>query len=132
MGRPTRFEPEMCAEAHSYCRLGATNDDLAALFRVSPSTIDNWIARHADFRDAVQRGRVVADARVAASLHDRAVGFDRTVERTVLADGEPTRVTTTLYFPPDVRACIFWLRHRRPQTWGADAPASEAAGSLDR
>ena len=29
MGRPTRFEPEICAQAHNYCLLGATNDELA-------------------------------------------------------------------------------------------------------
>jgi hypothetical protein len=40
MGRPTRFEPEMCEQAHNYCLLGATNDELAGLFSVAPSTID--------------------------------------------------------------------------------------------
>ena len=124
MGRPTRFEPEMCAQAHSYCRLGATNDVLADFFHVSPSTIDRWIARHPDFRDAVRRGRVVADSRVAGALYDRAIGFDRTVERWVLVGGELKSVTSTVHYPPNVQACIFWLRHRRPGTWGDRAPAS--------
>ena len=121
MGRPTRFDPELCAQAHNYCRLGATNDGLAEFFGVSPATIDRWIARHADFRDAVKRGRVVADARVALGLYDRAVGYDREVERAVIVGGELKRFTSTVYYPPSVQACIFWLRHRRPQTWG-DAP----------
>ena len=125
MGRPTRFEPEMCEQAHNYCLLGATNDDLAAFFHVSPSTIDRWIAQHADFGDAVKRGRVVADARVASGLYDRAVGYDRKIERMVVVGGELKPVATTVYYPPNVQACIFWLRHRCPQTWsdrGRDAP----------
>jgi hypothetical protein len=65
MGRPGRYDPEMCEQAHNYCLLGATNDDLAEFFHVSPSTVDRWIARHADFGDAVRQGRIVADARVA-------------------------------------------------------------------
>src|SRR5689334_5989011 len=76
-GTPTRYEPEMCEQAHNYCLLGATNDELAEFFHVSPSTIDRWIAGRADFGDAVRQGRVVADARMARSLYDRAVGYDR-------------------------------------------------------
>jgi hypothetical protein len=124
IGRPTRFESEMCEQAHNYCLLGATNDDLADFFHVSPSTIDNWIARHSDFREAVKRGRVVADARVARGFYDRAVGFERKVERAIVVGGELKPVTSTVYYPPNVQACIFWLRHRRPETWSDRASAS--------
>jgi hypothetical protein len=117
MGRPTLYDPEMCDRAHNYCLLGATNDELAEFFHVSPSTIDNWIARHGDFGDAVRRGRVVADSRVARGLYDRAIGYDRIVERSVVIGGEVKPVTNTVHYPPNVQACIFWLRNRRPQTW---------------
>ena len=45
MGRPSSYSPDLCELAHNYCLLGATNDELAAFFGVSPRTIDNWIAR---------------------------------------------------------------------------------------
>src|SRR5262245_23912159 len=88
MGRPVLFEPEMCEQAHNYCLLGATNDELARFLHVSASTIDRWIAGHAEFGDAVRRGRVFADSRVARSLHDRAVGYDHTFERSVVIGSE--------------------------------------------
>src|SRR5688572_4625032 len=113
LGRPTLYDPEMCEQAHNYCLLGATNDELAEFFHVSPATIDNWIARHADFGDAVRRGRVVADSRVARGLYDRAIGYDRTVERSVVIGGEVKPVTNTVHYPPNVQACMFWLRNRR-------------------
>ena len=126
IGRPSRFDPEMCAQAHNYCLLGATNDELAGFFCVHPSTIDRWIADHADFGDAVRRGRVVADSRVARGLYDRAVGYDLKIERAVVVGGELKPVTSTVHYPPNVQACIFWLRLRRPQTW-SDRPKAAAA-----
>ena len=40
---------------------------LGDFFGVARRTIDNWIATHPDFADAVYKGRAVADA-VTASL----------------------------------------------------------------
>ena len=125
IGRPTLFDPEMCEQAHNYCLLGATNDELAEFFDVSPSTIDRWIAERTDFRDAVRSGRVAADARVARGLYARAIGYDRTFERTVVIGSEVKPVTSTVHYPPNVQACIFWLRNRRRRTWsdpGRDSP----------
>jgi len=34
--------------------LGATNEDLADLFEVSLATIGNWLAKHPEFKKAVQ------------------------------------------------------------------------------
>jgi hypothetical protein len=132
MGRPSRYEPEMCEQAHNYCLLGATNDELAEFFRVSPSTVDRWIARHADFGNAVRQGRVVADARVARGLYTRAVGYDREIERAVVVGGELKSLTSTVHYPANVQACIFWLRHRRPQTWGGapNVPAQKPTDNV--
>ena len=73
-GRPTAYRREFCELAHNYCLLGATNAELAGFLDVSPRTIDNWIASHPAFAEAVREGRVVADARVARCLYERAVG----------------------------------------------------------
>ena len=134
IGRPTSFHPDMCELAHNYCLLGATNDELAEFFGVSPSTIDNWIGRHADFGDAVKSGRVVADAKVARGLYARAVGYDRKVEREIVLGGELKPVTSTVHYPPNVQACIFWLRNRRRRTWsdpGRDAPTDPSSTAVD-
>ena len=87
-GRPTAFRREYCELAHNYCLLGATNAELADFFEVAPRTIDNWIASHPAFAKAVRAGKVEADARVARCLYQRAVGYDRAVERMVLHQGK--------------------------------------------
>ena len=69
------------------------------------------------FRAAVKSGRIVADAKVARGLYARAVGYERKVEREVILGGELKPVTSTVHDPPNVQACIFWLRIRRRRTW---------------
>ena len=44
--------------------------------------------------------------------------------------GELREIPMTLYYPPDIQACIFWLRNRRRQTWHDKAEVS-ADGSVD-
>jgi hypothetical protein len=122
-GQPTLYKPDYCTQAHNYCLLGATNEDLAAFFEVTRRTIDNWIAAHLDFATAVRSGRVAADARVARCLYERAVGFEQKVERTVLHQGKEWVLKNVVNHPPDTRACIFWLRNRRRESWSDRAPA---------
>ncbi|GEP60637.1 hypothetical protein RSO01_78030 [Reyranella soli] len=129
-GRPTSYRPDHCDLAREHCLLGATNDELAEVFEVSPRTIDNWIAHHPDFAAAVRGGRRRADAKVAASLYARAVGFRHKVERTFLCRGEPKSFSVTVAYPPDTQACIFWLRNRRRADW-RDRPAEADAQSED-
>lgn len=116
-GRPTLYRSDYCELAHNYCLLGATNEDLGGFFGVTSRTIDNWIAGHPEFAAAVREGKALADARVARCLFQRAVGHEHKIERTVLHLGKERPLSDTLYFPPDVRACIFWLRNRQPRLW---------------
>ena len=87
-GQPTRYKPEYRELAHKYCLLGATNEELGGFFGVTRRTIDNWIANVPEFAAAVREGRAFADARVAHCLYERAVGYERTVKRTVLHQGK--------------------------------------------
>src|SRR5258708_5165929 len=121
MGRPSSYSPDLCELAHNYCLLGATNDELAEFFGVSPRTIDNWIAGHPEFETTVKDGRVIADARVARGLYTRAIGYDRKVEREILHQGELRTITNVIHYPPNPQSCIFWLRNRRRRTWRAGA-----------
>ena len=116
-GRPTLHRPEYNEQARNHCLLGATNPQLAEVFDVSPRTIDSWIASIPEFGKAVREGRAVANAQVARSLYERAIGFQHTVKRTVLHLGQERTITNTVQFPPDTRACIFWLRNRCPENW---------------
>jgi hypothetical protein len=135
-GQPTSYKSEHCELAHNYCLLGATNEELGDFFGVTSRTIDNWIATHPDFADAVRRGRAVADAVVVRALFERAKGFSHQVSRTTLYRGKEQTVTNRVSYPPDTQACMFWLRNRQRHYWQAKAEttpevADDMAALLD-
>lgn len=91
-GRPSAFQPEFVEQAERLCLVGATDDELARVFNVSNTTINNWKRAYPRFLAALKRGRDEADSAVARALYLKALGGD-------------------------VTACIFWLKNRRPQSW---------------
>ena len=116
-GRPTLYKPENAELARKFCMLGATNEDLARCFEVSRSTIDHWIDTIPEFAEAVREGRDLADAAVIQKLYSRAMGFTTEIKKHVIYRGELREIPMTLYYPPDIQACIFWLRNRRRRDW---------------
>jgi hypothetical protein len=124
-GRPTTYKPENAEIARQACMLGATNDALAERFEVCRRTIDNWIATIPDFSDAVRQGREVADEAVVSALFARATGLEQKMTKVFCHRGQPVTANYTVQLQPDVRACIFWLRNRRPDQWRESRPLIE-------
>jgi hypothetical protein len=122
-GRPTLHKPEFAEQAYKLCLAGATTEDLADCFEVSRSAIDKWLQSRPEFAQAVRRGRALADGDVAEKLYSRAIGYTCKTIKILLYRGAPVEVPHTVHYPPDVRACTFWLRNRRPQQWQAQDKA---------
>jgi hypothetical protein len=59
-----------------------------------------------------------ADDRVERSLYNRAIGYSYDAVK-IFCDknGKVTRVPCREHVPPDVTACIFWLKNRNPAKW---------------
>jgi hypothetical protein len=124
-GRPTTYKPDNAEIARHACMLGATNDTLAERFEVCRRTIDNWIATIPEFSAAVRQGREVADESVVSALFARATGMEQRMTKVFCHRGQPVTANYTVQLPPDVRACIFWLRNRRPEQWRENRPLGE-------
>jgi hypothetical protein len=125
-GRPTLYQPEYPELARRFCQLGGTNEDLAAFFEVSRSTIDDWLRVHPEFADAVRKGRDIIDMVVADKLLTRALGYTHEGKKYALYHGEEKELRHVVHHPPDVQACIFWLRNRRRKHWTEKAAPPEA------
>lgn len=125
-GRPTLYKPDYAERARELCILGATNRLLAEHFGVARSTIDQWLATIPEFTSAVWDGREHADLAVIRGLFTRATGYTRKAEKVVHYHGETSTATYDVHVPPDVQACIFWLRNRRPQQWRETAELDDA------
>ena len=110
--------------------LGATDAELAAAFSVTTTTIGNWKNQHPEFLAALKEGKQEADCTIAASLYERAKGYEyiRQVPFKVkhvkydngkrLSETEEVITVDVLEkVPPETTAMIFWLKNRRPVEW---------------
>lgn len=97
--------------------LGATDGQLAVFFDVAESTIGLWKLKQPKFKDALIRGKTVADANVAHSLYRRGTGYSCAETHVSNYQGEITLTEITKNYPPDTTACIFWLKNRQPDKW---------------
>lgn len=130
-GRPTYYKPEFCEQVTKLCKLGATDKEIAGFFEVSESTLNLWKAEYPEFSESIKKGKIIADAEVAYSLHKRAVGYqydEVTFEK--IGPGEDKvevgetgiesikqdlykKKVVTKEVPPDVAAQNIWLKNRR-------------------
>lgn len=116
-GQPTKFDPLKCEQAEKLCKLGATDAELADFFHVAESTVSLWKKEHADFSEALKRGKETADAEVASKLFNRACGYSHPDVHLSNYQGQVTVTPITKHYAPDTVACIFWLKNRRPDLW---------------
>lgn len=104
--------------ARSMAMLGATDEQMAEAFGVSRSTFLEWKNRHPEFAEEVHKGKMLADAQVAASTFHGAVGYSHPEEVIrVLADGTVVRVNAMKHYPPNPILNTFWLKNRQPELW---------------
>lgn len=132
-GRPSDYRPEYATQAERACELfGATDAELATFFGVNERTVNRWKAAQPDFCQALKKGKAQSDRVIADSLFHRARGYTHAEEKVFNNNGEIVRANTTRHYPPDVTACIFWLKNRQPRQWRQrDVPVNvELKGSL--
>ena len=129
-GRPTKYRPEYAAQAYDLSKLGTIDEALADHFDVDVTTISKWKRDYPEFSQALKRGKAVADNEVAPALLSRALGAEY-VERQAFklrevkyVNGKRVRETERIEvvevlrrLPPDVTACIFWLKNRQRESW---------------
>jgi hypothetical protein len=135
-GAPTKYKSVYNKQAYKLCLLGATDDELADFFEVHRDTIYEWKKVYPRFSDSIKKAKLVADATIAESLYERALGCTINVQQAiklttkmpVLDDnGKPTRqmmqteviqiVDLKQGVAPDTTAAIFWLKNRNPANW---------------
>lgn len=121
-GRPTDYREAYNEQARKLCLLGYTDKELAEFFSVSEQTLNAWKTAHPEFLESLRAGKEVADAEIAASLYQRALGYEHPEDdiRTV-SDGGGTSsivITPTIKrYPPDTKAAQIWLTNRQRHKW---------------
>lgn len=117
MGRPSSLKPEHIKLAKKVALLGATDVEIADVLGVDVRTLYRWRNQNDAFCQALTVGKEVADAKVEDSLYRRATGYSHPAVKIMACDGVVKHEQYTEHVPPDVTACIFWLKNRRPEAW---------------
>ncbi len=122
-GRPSKYRPCFDEMAKNLAEHGMIGKEIAHLFGISLRTLADWKTRHKSFADAIKKGNAIADGRVAMALYRRAVGYSHEGDIHVsVYQGQVSQTPLTKHYPPDTKACIFWLKNRQPKLW-RDKPA---------
>lgn len=117
-GTDSKYKKEYAEQARKLCLLGATDKELADFFGVCEATINNWKLSFPQFLESVKSGKLDADAKVAESLYNRAVGYvgKKTVTANIAGAITDIKVVDE-YVGPDVGAAVFWLKNRQRAKW---------------
>jgi hypothetical protein len=132
VGRPTKYKSEFNDQAYKLCLLGATDKEIADFFEVNEDTVHEWKKVYPQFSESVKRGKIIADAEVASSLHKRAVGYkfdevtyekvDMKIDGVEEEDDEMKteafkKKIVTKEIAPDPGAALNWLKNRQKDKW---------------
>lgn len=113
----TKYKHVYAKQAYKLCLLGATDEDLAQFFEVCRATISNWKNDHPSFAKALKKGKDIADAEVADSLHKRAIGYSHDDVHISSYQGVITTTKIKKHYPPDTEAGKFWLKNRQKENF---------------
>jgi transposase len=90
-GRPTKYKPEYSEQVFKLCLLGLIDREIAKYFEVSESTFNKWKLEYPEFSESLKRGKVQADANVAASLYRQAMDGNVTAQIFILKNRHKDR-----------------------------------------
>lgn len=99
--------------------MGAIDQDLADFFNVQRSTISAWKNDYPAFKEALVSAKSDANAKVKRSLYERACGYQHAEDKIFLYEGKPVVVETVKNYPPEPRACEYWLNNRDSENWSS-------------
>lgn len=116
-GRPSLYKPEYAEMARKIALLGATDAELAEVFGVGETTLNEWKNIHVEFSEALKKGKMIADSDVADRLYRRAMGFEHPDVDLRVVNGVIVETPITKMYPPDTAAAIFWLKNRQKDKW---------------
>jgi hypothetical protein len=126
IGRPSGYKPAYIDQAFKFCLLGLDDKRIADLLGTSRAGLDRWKRSYPRFREVFERGRDIADGKVAKALYKRALGYSHPAEKISLGkNGEVLRAKYTMHYPPDAAALAFYLSNRQRELWRRDPVAGD-------
>jgi hypothetical protein len=112
-GVPELYQPEFAEEAMVLCAEGFTDLMLGEYFGVTERTINNWKAKHVEFRSALKVGKDETDDFVERCTVKGISGYFVDTEETTAG----VVSTVRKWIPGNPTAGLKWLAARRPDQY---------------
>ena len=118
-GRPTDFNKDIANFIKHLAQEGLTDAQIAKEVGISRSTLSKWKNDFPEFSDTLKEAKATPDEEVERSLFRRAMGYSCKEVKVFFDKDSGTCVEHEVikHYPPDVVACIFWLKNRQPGKW---------------
>lgn len=95
---------------------GFTDVEIGKVLGVTEMTINRY-KKDEKFLLALKNGKEISDSAVEKSLFERAMGYSCPETKVFCHEGVITTHEVIKHYPPEVVACIFWLKNRKPAEW---------------
>ena len=111
------------AKLQGWARAGLVDTQIAHNCGINRDTLKQWKKRYPAISATLKEGKEVVDFQVENALLKRALGYmveEKTHEHGMEPDGQAILILTkvvTKEVPPDVTACIYWLKNRKRDMW---------------
>ena len=129
VGRPSKYDPSILPQVQELAQNGLTDVEMAEQLGVPLRSYQSWRYRYPEFRRCADLQFEGATGRVVRALFQRAVGFWMDEQQIKVINGVVRRIEVRRYYPPDVGAIEWWLKHRDPKNW-PDTQRVEHAGNV--
>lgn len=116
-GRPSKFDQINKLQLKKLVEAGWTDEQVSDFFGVATSTLKVWRSKHKEFSATIEASKEIADLKVEKSIYELACGYSHPIEQVLKIPGKIVRVSDIKHYPPNVTACMFWLRNRKPKEW---------------
>jgi len=113
----SKWDEDKVRMVYELSLLGLTDAVMAKVMDISPEVFAGWKVKHPEFKDALKKGKMIADAKVAHAWYQRCTGYDYEEEHFSTYRGVPTVTKIQRHIPPDWAACARWLENRQREQW---------------
>lgn len=110
--------------AEDYARRGMIDKEIMKKLGIAKTAYYKYQNEHAEFKEAIKRGKAPVDVEVENALLKRSKGYEYEedhVEYRPRKKGDKSGPSLIKRIKkqvaPDVTAIIFWLKNRRPELW---------------
>ena len=118
------LEPDGLLLLEAWARDGLSDEQIAHNMGINVATLYRYKDKFDEIREALKKGKEVADIQVENALYKRAMGYRYTETVKERVQNPQTKEYELVVvkeiekeMPPDTASQIFWLRNRRTDKW---------------